>query len=362
MNEVEIYGEYLFLENFITGILLLLLTGRLSGQHPGKIRLLAGGLICGMSGFLILLPIQGAASVGIRLVISIFVTITVFGGSSLRIILKKTCLFLGFTFLSGGAAMAFLLWQQIPAISGGGALYVQLYTYGRLICYGILAFVLTDGFIYLLQNVRMEKATRGRLKIFLNDQVFEMSAILDTGNYLKEPFSGRPVILVDKIGATKFPDRKTEAMKSRTAAIPYRAVGTDHGILLGFRSDKAIFEGRQIKGAVIGFYEGTFQEAEAIVNREVLNCCIFECERRKDKYEHEHESSGKPDSAGIYKKAGRKALRRMGRIMDGQTAQGNLLHRRKRCASASAATCRRSEDAGGICGGESGCQERDDRE
>ena len=55
---MEIYGEYLFLENFITGILLLLLTGRLSGEHPVKIRLFAGGLICGMSGFLILLPIQ----------------------------------------------------------------------------------------------------------------------------------------------------------------------------------------------------------------------------------------------------------------------------------------------------------------
>ena len=361
MNKVEIYGEYLFLENFITGILLLLLTGRLSGEHPVKIRLFAGGLLCGMSGFLILLPIRGIASVGIRLAVSVSVTITVFGGSSLWIILKKTCLFLGFTFLSGGVAMAFLLWQQIPAISGGGTLYVQLYTYGKLLCYGILAFALTDGFVHLLQNVRMEKATKGKLKIFLNDRVFEMSAVLDTGNYLKEPLSGRPVILVDKIGAARFPDRETEEMKNRTAAIPYRAVGTDHGILLGFRSDKAIFEGRQMKGAVIGFYEGTFQEAEAIVNREVLNCGIFECERRKDEYEHEHESSGEPDSTGIYKKAGRKVLRRMGRIMDGKKARGNLLYRRKRCAPASAATCRGSEDAGGVCGGKSGCKERADR-
>lgn len=282
VKKVEIYGEYLFLENFITGILLLLLTGRLSGQRPARVRLLAGGIICGAGGFLILLPMQGIAPVGIRLAISIFITMTVFGGSSLGTILKKTCLFLGFTFLSGGAAMAFLLWQQEPAISGGGALYVQPYTYGKLFCYGTLAFALTDGFVRLLQNVRLERTVKGKLEIFLNGQVFEMQAVLDTGNYLKEPLSGRPVILVDQIGAARFPDTETEEMKSRSAVIPYRAVGTDHGILLGFRSDKAVFEGRQMEGAVIGFYEGTFQAAEAIVNREILNCNIFERERRKD--------------------------------------------------------------------------------
>lgn len=35
-----IYGEYLFIENFIAGLLLILLTGKLTGRMPAKMRIL----------------------------------------------------------------------------------------------------------------------------------------------------------------------------------------------------------------------------------------------------------------------------------------------------------------------------------
>ena len=62
-----IYGEYLFVENFIVGGLLLALTGKLTGRIPSWKRLLAGAALCGASSFIIFLPLTGALSTAIRL-------------------------------------------------------------------------------------------------------------------------------------------------------------------------------------------------------------------------------------------------------------------------------------------------------
>ena len=62
-----IYGEYLFLENLISGVLLLLLTGKLLGERIRKGRLLCAALLCGVSGFLLLVPPIGVAAPGLQL-------------------------------------------------------------------------------------------------------------------------------------------------------------------------------------------------------------------------------------------------------------------------------------------------------
>ena len=44
-----IYGEYLFAENFIAGLLLILLTGKVAGYMPSAARALAAAVLCGIS-------------------------------------------------------------------------------------------------------------------------------------------------------------------------------------------------------------------------------------------------------------------------------------------------------------------------
>ena len=62
-----IYGEYLFIENFIAGLLLIFLTGKLTGRMPAKIRILLAAVLCGLSGFIIFLPLNGGWSAVLRL-------------------------------------------------------------------------------------------------------------------------------------------------------------------------------------------------------------------------------------------------------------------------------------------------------
>jgi len=262
---VVIYGEYLFIENFVTGAVLLFLTAKLADGRVSWLRLAAAGAVCGVGGFTIFAGVSGLAAVLLRAVIALAAASVCFGTGGL---IKKTIIFVSLTFLSGGAAMAFLLWQQIPAVSGNGALYMHPVTYGKIALWGSLAFWITGSFIRLVKERYSHAAIRGEVRVLINGCEYAFTGLADSGNSLKEPVTGRPVNLIDKKASGRL-----EGMipPERLVAVPYHAVGTEKGLLRGFRTDETEFGGRTIKGAVMAFYEGDFEDFEVLLNREVLS-------------------------------------------------------------------------------------------
>ena len=279
-----IYLEYLFLENFLTGGLLLLLTSKLAGHSPSRIRLILGSVISGIGGFTIFIPAAGFGGAVIRLAAAVLICTVVFagGGSESGVkpakIVKLTLLFLALTFLSGGAAMAFTLWRQIPSVSGNGALYMEPLTYGGLVMMAVPAFAVTFWFIKLVKERRMEYITRGKVCLTIKEQVYSFEALVDSGNSLREPFSGRPAVLIGRKGAARLPfgpeDAETgadETLRNRFVIVPYRSVGRSQGFLKGIRTDRVTFGEKELKGAVLAFYEGDFGDFEVLMSREVLD-------------------------------------------------------------------------------------------
>ena len=255
-----IYGEYLFIENFVTGCLLLALTGHLAGRQVSSLRLLAAGALCGAGSFTIFLPANWftAAVIGAAAVAAAFGT---------RNFFKNSMLFISLTFLSGGAAMALMLMARVPAVSGNGALYMEPVTYAQLILWAAAAFGLTDFFVKLVRERRLACITKGKVCLSINGVNCWFEALVDSGNCLREPFTGRPVMLLAVKAAASLPQIPPE----RHMTVPYRAVGTERGVLSGFRADYIEFAGSRIKGAVIAFYEGDFGDFEMLLSREVLN-------------------------------------------------------------------------------------------
>lgn len=335
-----VYGEYLFLENFITGLLLLYLTARLvtpgqawrmrvpghllgwawsmrksadrqtacnpadrqkhreSGEdEPGQVgmrridhaphqtsgphlaagqvrlwRLLAGAVACGGCGFLIFLPLHPAVGILVRVLLSAAVTAAALGRHQL---VRKTAVFLVLTFLTGGTAMAVLLWMQEPAISGNGAMYVGAGTYGRLLAAGVPAAALGLWLVKLVKTQRMHERTTGTVELKIEGRIYRLQAMVDSGNCLREPITGRPVILIDEKGrrdcgfcAEKEPRRLT--------LIPYEAVGVKKGLLQGVRLDGVRFGGREIGSVVLAAYEGNFPGFEVLLHQDILEEGLLE--------------------------------------------------------------------------------------
>jgi stage II sporulation protein GA (sporulation sigma-E factor processing peptidase) len=269
-----IYGEYLFVENFIVGLLLLLLTGKLTGYMPHKIRLLTGAIFCGISSFILFINLYGIMSYLARFIISLVCTLICFG---IKKWLKRTLIFLVLTFLSGGIVLGLLMWQSQPALSHQGIIYADAITYIQLISASVLAFGVSYWFVKFIRQRNLNENIQGNVYIDIGGKTYSFRAYLDSGNSLKEPITNKPVVLIDKCGAEKLNFCATD-MPSRYTIIPYEAVGTEKGSLEGVRTDKIIFQDKEIEGTYLAFYDGNFRDFEVLMNREFLEGGLLENE------------------------------------------------------------------------------------
>ena len=113
------------------------------------------------------------------------------------------------------------------------------------------------------------------IKIDINEKSLYTNAIIDTGNFLREPITKAPVIVLeknelinivpdyilnnlDKIIIGKNLDLGEYASKIRI--IPFTSLGRENGILLGIKADKVLVEVEEnsinIKNIIIGIYNG----------------------------------------------------------------------------------------------------------
>jgi len=102
-----------------------------------------------------------------------------------------------------------------------------------------------------------------------------IKALLDTGNCLYEPLTGKPVCLVEyeHLKACLKNGKNIPGLR----AIPYHSIGKKDGVLLGVTADKLIFQNQRRKyeqsGCIIGIYPGKISKSGdygAIVHPDIL--------------------------------------------------------------------------------------------
>ncbi len=135
-----------------------------------------------------------------------------------------------------------LAWGDLPLWVVGLALLVLYGTGGR--------------FLGNLENRLVHVANSAHLRAYLEEMEIELEALVDSGNQLVEPLSGRPVIVValdavsdmlppeivalsrsDSIWEAKLDELATANLVQRLHFVPFHAVGNERGVLLGVRVD-----------------------------------------------------------------------------------------------------------------------------
>ena len=80
----------------------------------------------------------------------------------------------------------------------------------------------------LLERERMrQKHPIWKVSFFWKTKFFSGSALMDSGNSLKDPYTGRPVCILDEETAKKLGISTEKAVR----LIPYHSIGRDHGLL-----------------------------------------------------------------------------------------------------------------------------------
>lgn len=265
-----IYAEYLFFENFLSGLFLLHATARLRGLTPNKIRLLFGGMICGLYSFILFLKTHSLFfSLTMRFCFSLFLLIGVFlfdGNiiSSLkdkrfwRTLAKLVIVFYISSFAMGGVVIGLLYLLSVPAITYEGGFYIGSLSYWHV--YGGM-FLGWQGLLILssyMKSFLHKSRTSMDVEITFSGKSVVLKGMVDTGNFLIDPLTGKPVFLISEEALSVFPQKD---WYKRYRYIPYKSIGNPGASLTGIRPDKiTLIESseRRSTDAILAIYNGDF--------------------------------------------------------------------------------------------------------
>lgn len=250
-----VYLDSVFVLNALMDYLLLLATAHLAGIPLRRGRYLISALAGGAYAAAVFLPHLGfLAQTPVKLAAGILLALFAFGGEE-RLLRLTLLLFLLSCVLAGLVlALAMLAVGSVPMASG--IFYTDINV-------GILLTAATAVYL-LLRIVFHASAAHGLqgqilpVRLCICGRTVELTALRDSGNGLRDAVTGKAVLVVawQTVGAllpwledvVDEPEALLRMPQLAPRMIPYRAVGTECGMLLSLRTDWTEINGRRIEG------------------------------------------------------------------------------------------------------------------
>ena len=255
MMGTVLYADVLFFINLIMDYLVLYITARLTHTKTSLWRLLLATSLGGAYGVAAVLFIPNALlSLLTSCGISVVMTLISFGvsGGFLSLIRQSFLVWGCGALLSGIMSILMSLGEPIYSDEGNTPGYAK---------YFILTFAAGIVFVRIFSHKTERKGAD--VVISLNGEIFRFSGLADSGNLLRDPIGGCPVIIAagevftdslrEGIKRTVYPMNGDGAISKdpqlRVRVIPQRTVGGE-GMLFGFVPDEVTVNGK-VKSAVI---------------------------------------------------------------------------------------------------------------
>lgn len=188
------YIEDLLALNFFMNTSLLFLTARLMGRMVTKKRLLAGGFISALYSLAIFLPASAVifSWVG-KIIASVIVVVFTFKPQRLAELMRLCGAFFLTSFFLAGTIFALYFFSNAPAIIRGGVFYLETPRPGMLFGGVLIALSLMLAVWHFSERQRKRKSFQMSLVICEDKHRVKVNALVDTGNQLRDPFSGKPL-------------------------------------------------------------------------------------------------------------------------------------------------------------------------
>jgi stage II sporulation protein GA (sporulation sigma-E factor processing peptidase) len=261
-----VYIESLFLLNFVIDYLILLASVKLAGEVVRRLRLASGAAVGALYAAMIFLPgMEFLAHPVCKLGAAVLMSLTAFGGS--RRLARLILVFLGVSCaLAGGVLAVGLLGGRGLTLRGGviySAMDLKLVLLSAACCYVLLATVFSRAAAH---GARRDLAPA---ILTLEGKKLTLTVLVDTGNTLTDPVSGRAVMVAEgerlsplfppgyalDAAALRDPVAALERLSAagrgkRFRLLPYQAVGVECGMLLAVRMD-AVRVGERDYGGIL---------------------------------------------------------------------------------------------------------------
>ena len=294
---MTIYIDIIIAENLIMNYIILYATGLISKNKIYHIRIFLAsliGAIYAISQYISKLNIY--SNIIIKMILSIIIVFVAFNPQDVKKMCKQLVLFYLTTFTFGGVAtyLIYVLKPQNIIIKNG--MYVGTYVLKVIFIGAILGTIILFVAFKFAKNKITKKDMICKVKIKLNGKDKILNTMVDTGNMLKEPITGNPVIVVERtvlydlmpkeilnnteaiLGGDfeKIPENIKKQYIPKLKIIPFSSLGKENGMLVGIKPEKLeIINEQKVEknNAIVGIYSKSLTkrgEYNALIGIELL--------------------------------------------------------------------------------------------
>ena len=281
---MTIYLDIVFLENLLMNYIIIFATGVVVREDIKRIRIFLSssiGAIYTIVMYLNIIPIY--SNIIMKLILSLAIVYIAFKPRTLKKFIKDVIIFYLVSFVFGGCVFALMYFLQPQMAQIRNGVFVGSYPFKVGIIGAIIAFAIIQISFKIVKTKLSKRDIIYEVKIFINDNSTCIKALLDTGNLLKDPITGFPVIVVEHkslnsiipeeilnninkiIGGDAdeiMSNKEINKIVSRFRMIPFSSLGKQNGLLLGIKADcvKVILDDKteEVSNAIIGIYDKSF--------------------------------------------------------------------------------------------------------
>lgn len=260
-----VYIDMLFLLNLIANYLLLLAGGRMAGVvlRRGWIALAAamGALYAAV---LFLPGMQWLAVWPCKAAAGVLMALVAYGTG--RNLLRATIMFYSASLALAGLVLSAELLGSAPLTMENGVFYSSFDLRLLLVLFVLCYFILS---LFFRRIGRHGCGELVRLDMKLLGQGVHLTALRDNGNTLTDPATNRPVIVADYhalrdiLPAEADPSHPVESVSRLNKVgikgarlLPFRAVGTEYGMLLALRAESVTADGTPLGPLLVALSPG----------------------------------------------------------------------------------------------------------
>ena len=295
-----IYLDVVLIENLCMNYIILFATGYLLKTKMNHLRLILSSLLGGLYSIVAYMQVlEIYSSFVCKIILSIVMVYLAYNSKNIKQLFKELLFFYLISFVFGGCAFALLYFIKPQEIIMRNGTYVGTYPLKVAILGGLVGFIVISIGFHIVKIKISKKDIYNEITILFNSKNVNCIALLDTGNMLKDPITGMPVIVVEKelvsnilpfnildnlnniIGGDVpkeiYEDDNLEYIK-KFRVIPFKSLGKTNGMLLGFKADKVIINEeqneKQINDVIIGIYENKLSrkgQYQALIGLDLLD-------------------------------------------------------------------------------------------
>lgn len=196
---MTIYLDVILMENICMNYIILFATGLIVKVNIKQVRVILSSLLGGIYAILLFAPVlQVYSNIIFKILISIVMVYISFNAKNFKVLIKQVILFYLVSFAFGGCAFFLLYFIRPQDILMRNGYLTGTYPIKIALLGGIVGFVVVNIAFKIVKGRISKKDMFCDIEIYFREKKASIKAMIDTGNLLKEPISGMPVIVVEK--------------------------------------------------------------------------------------------------------------------------------------------------------------------